>query len=255
MITSPALMPAFLPGPLSCASETSAPLVPVRPSEFGNVLVDRLDLHAEPAAIDGAAGHQVLDDVLGGRGGDGEGDADIAARRREDGGVDADHFAIEVEGRAAGIAVVHGSVDLDEVVIRAGADVAAARRDDARRHRAAEAERIADRDHPVADANLGIIGEIDVGELAAAIDLEDREIGLGVGADQLGIELLAVIGDDGEGLAAVDDVVVGDEIAVLGDEEAGALRHRTRAARHGRRGWPGIWLPSPRNSRKNFFSG
>ena len=79
-------------------------------------------------------------------------DADRAAGRREDRGVDADHVAVDVEGRAAGIALVHRRVDLDEVVIGAGADVAAARRDDAGRHGAAEAERIADREHPVADA-------------------------------------------------------------------------------------------------------
>ena len=58
----------------------------------------------------------------------------------------------DVERRSAGIALVDRRVDLDVVVIGAGADVAAARRDDAGGHRAAEAERIADRDHPVADA-------------------------------------------------------------------------------------------------------
>src|SRR5262249_53100510 len=107
-------------------------------------------------------------------------------------------------------------------------DVAAAGRDDAGSHGAAEAERIADRDNPVTDANLGVVGEVDVGELVGAVDLEHGEVGLGVGADQLGIELPAVIGHDREGLAAVDDVVVGDEVAVLGDEEAGALRNGAR---------------------------
>ena len=177
---------------------------------------------------DRAALHQVLDDLLGGRGRNVEGDADTAARRREDRGVDADDLAVEVEGRAARIAAVDRGVDLEEVVIGAGADVAAARRDDAGGDGAAEAERIADGHHPVADADLGIVGEVDIGELAAAIDLEHREVGARVGADQLGVEFLAVIGHHGEGGAFLDDVVVGDEIAVLGDEEAGALRHRPR---------------------------
>ena len=57
-----------------------------------------------------------------------------------------------VEGRAARIAAVDRRVDLQEVVVRSGADVAAARRDDAGGDGAAEAERIADGDHPVADA-------------------------------------------------------------------------------------------------------
>ena len=117
---------------------------------------------------------------------DREGDADRAARRREDRGVDADHIAVDVEGRAAGIALVHRRVDLDEVVIGAGADVAAARRDDARRHRAAEAERIADREHPVADARRIVrkLGEREI----AALDLDQREIGARIGADDLGAD-------------------------------------------------------------------
>ena len=82
----------------------------------------------------------------------GEADADAAAGRREDRGVDADDLALRVEGRAARIAAVDRRVDLQEVVIGTGADVAAARRDDAGGHRAAEAEGIADRDHPIADA-------------------------------------------------------------------------------------------------------
>jgi hypothetical protein len=57
---------------------------------------------------------------------DRERDADAAAGRRIDRGVDAHHLAVGVEGRAAGVALVHGRVDLDEVVIRAVADVAAA---------------------------------------------------------------------------------------------------------------------------------
>ena len=86
--------------------------------------------------------------------GNGEADADAAARRRVDRGVDADDIAFEIEGGTAGIAAVDRGVDLQEVVIGAGADVAAARRDDAGRHRAAEAEGIADRHDPVADARL-----------------------------------------------------------------------------------------------------
>ena len=112
-----------------------------------------------------------------------------------DRGVDADHIAVDVERRAAGIAFVDRRVDLDVVVIGAGADVAAARRDDAGRHRAAEAERIADRDHPVADPRL-VIGELDVGKVVLAVDLDQREIGLRIGADHLGRVDRAIVGRD-----------------------------------------------------------
>ena len=50
-------------------------------------------------------------------------------------------LAVHVEQRAAGIAAVDRGVGLDEVVVGPGIDVAVARRDDAERHRAAEAER------------------------------------------------------------------------------------------------------------------
>ena len=44
-------------------------------------------------------------------------DADRAARRRDDRGIDADDFAVEVEQRAAGIAAIDGGVGLDVVVV------------------------------------------------------------------------------------------------------------------------------------------
>ena len=153
-----------------------------------------MDLHADPAARDRALVLELADHGLDGVGGDREGDADRAARRREDRGVDADHVAVGVEGRAAGIALVDRRIDLDEVVIGAGADVAAARRDDAGRHGAAEAERIADREHPVADAR-GLSDELHIGE-RAALDLDQREIGARIGADHLGLVGLAVVGGD-----------------------------------------------------------
>ena len=64
-----------------------------------------------------------------------------------------------VEQRAAGIALVDGRVGLDVVVVGAGLDVAAAGRDDAGRDRAAEAERVADRHHPIARTKLVGIAE------------------------------------------------------------------------------------------------
>src|SRR6202022_3981297 len=95
-----------------------------------------------------------------------EGDADTAARRREDRGVDADDLALEVEGRTAGVAAVHRRIDLQEVVIGSRANLAAARRNDAGGDRATEAERIADGDNPVADANVAL-RELHVGERLA----------------------------------------------------------------------------------------
>jgi hypothetical protein len=96
------------------------------------------------------------------------------------------------------------------------------RRDDAGRDRAAEAEGVADGEHPIADA--GLLGrELHEREVVAALHLQEREIGLGIGADHLRIERAAVVHDDLHLGAVVDHVVVGHHIAVGGDEEARTL--------------------------------
>jgi len=53
-----------------------------------------------------------------------------------------------------------------------------ARRHDAGRYRAAEAERVADRHHPLAQAQLVGITELDGLERLVGLDLEQREVGL-----------------------------------------------------------------------------
>src|SRR5690606_18427463 len=68
----------------------------------------RLDLHAEPAALDMAVGAKLRHHALHGRGRDVEGNADRAAGRRIDGCVYANHFTFQVEGRSAGITLVDG---------------------------------------------------------------------------------------------------------------------------------------------------
>ena len=140
--------PRSMPSPSATSSVTSWMRTPIQPR-----------LHLAEAA-------QLLDDRHGDLGGHRKADADRAAGRRHDRGVDADHLAVDVEERAAGIAAVDGGVGLDVVVVGAGIDVAVERRDDAGRHRAAEAERVADREHPVADAQL--LGAAELRRLAAA---------------------------------------------------------------------------------------
>src|SRR6516165_4617492 len=102
------------------------------------------------------------------------------ARRREDGRVDANHVAVEVEGRSARVPLVDGRVDLNKVVIRSRADVAPAGRYDAGRDGAAEAEWITDRDHPIANPRR-MIGEFHIGEVAA-VNLDESEVGLLIAA-------------------------------------------------------------------------
>ena len=151
---SPCSKPALAAGPFGTTLATMAPLASLRPSEDGDFRRHALDLDAQPAARDMAMRLKLRHHVMDGGGRNGEADADAAARGREDHRIHADHLAAQVEGRAAGIAAIDRRVDLDEVVIIARADVAADRGDDARGHRIGKAEGIADRDHPVADAQL-----------------------------------------------------------------------------------------------------
>src|ERR1700733_922668 len=154
-----------------------------------------LHLNAEPAAGDVALVLELGDHEFRGAGRDVETDFDRTARRREDRGVDADHVAVHVESRTAGIALVDGGVDLDVIVVRPGADVASTRGNDSGRHGATETEGIADSDHPIADARR-LVGEFHVREVLLAVNLDQRQIGLLVGADHLGRVDRAVIGRD-----------------------------------------------------------
>src|SRR6516165_507038 len=90
---------------------------------LGNLGRDRLDVHADPAAAHDALVLELRDHGLHRVGGNVEGNAHRAAGGREDGGVDPDDVTVHVEGRAAGIALVDGRVDLNKVVVGAGADV------------------------------------------------------------------------------------------------------------------------------------
>ena len=190
----------------------------------GDVVAHILDDDAEPAAIDGAMLLQLTDHLLDERCRHGEGDADIAAGGGEDRGVHADDLAVQIEGRAAGIAAIHRRVDL-QIVIGARSDVAVMGRDDACGHRSAEAERIADREHPVTDARI-LFGKLHVRELLRGLDLEQSDVGPRVGADQRGRIFVAVLERHGDVLGILDHMVVGDEVPVRRNEEARALRER-----------------------------
>src|SRR6185295_6868871 len=96
-----------------------------------------------------------------------EADADVAllAAVADDGGVHANHFAADVEERAAGVPWVDCGVGLEHVAepkIR-HREGALGRADDADRYRVAVAKRIADGDYPVAGRHLRRIAEFGFG--------------------------------------------------------------------------------------------
>ena len=134
----------------------------------------------------------------------------------------------------ARVAAVDRGVDLQEVVVGASADIAAAGRNDAGRDRAAEAERVADRDHPIADARHRS-PPLHIGIVRAVLELQQSEIGLLVGADDGRRNGAAVLHRDLHVGRVLDHVVIGHDVAVRRDQEAGALGHADAGmvVRHG----------------------
>ena len=156
---------------------------------------------------------------------DGEADADRAARRRDNGTVHANHLAGLVEQRTAGIALIDRCVDLNELVIRTRANIAALRRHDARGHGAAEAERIAHGNHPFARTHRGAVTEFDIRQSpAASVHLQHSQVGALVAADDLRLQFRAIVEHNADGLGIFHHMVVGDHGTGRTDNEAGTAR-------------------------------
>jgi len=66
--------------------------------------------------------------------------------------VHANDVAVHIEGGPTGITLVDRSIDLNEVVVWAGADVTPSCRDDAGSNGAAQSKRVADSQNPVPDS-------------------------------------------------------------------------------------------------------
>src|SRR5262249_30988204 len=118
-------------------------------------------------------------------------------------------------------------VGLDEIVVRTLADHATRGTHDAGGHRLLEAERIADRHHRLTHLDLRRIAERDRGQ-PGRLDLQQRQVRLGITADHVGSELPAVRELDHDLRGVLDHVVVRDDVAGWVDDEARA--HAANAA-------------------------
>src|SRR4051812_16068631 len=171
--------------------------------------------------------------------GHGEADADEYALlgRVEEPRDDANDFAVERHQRAAGVAGIHRGIELDQIgqqPLAFGRDVLALQAgDDAGRSRGPDAEREADRDHGLADAQAvggahGRRHEI----VGRALRLQHGKVVLGTLADLFGLGLVAVKKTHVNALGARHDVQVGEDGAVFEDHHAGALLHVGLALGH-----------------------
>ena len=164
-------------------------------------------------------------------------EAGLARNRR----VDADGFALHVDQGPARIARVDGGISLDEIgnaevgrlepleTPALGADDAAGDR-----KRELVAQRVPDGQYPLADALVVAVAQRDRLEILR-VDLEHGDIGVGIGAHDFSHELAFVMQPHRDLVRARHHVVVGEDVAVRGDDEAGAgslLEARAAVARH-----------------------
>ncbi|MDF3039254.1 MAG: hypothetical protein K0Q71_1960 [Thermomicrobiales bacterium] len=164
--------------------------------------------------VDEEAGHPA-------RGVDRHREAD-ALRPLDDGGIDPDHAPAGVNQRSSRVAGVERGVGLDDILDQpatAGAQRAPQRRDDPSRDGRLEAEGVADGDDELARFESIRIAELGRGQTAHR-RLDHRQIGLRVVADHACGQGPPVGEGDFQTPGPLDDVAIGEDVAVGGDDDA-----------------------------------
>ena len=180
--------------------------------------------HAQIAARDPTGHHEAIHDGGGKVHRNGKADANVAARRREDGAVDPDETTLGINERAAGVAHVDRRIRLDKIFIAAIENshlVTALGRDDSHGHGLAHTKGISDREHDIADAKFLTVSERHRRQLRR-LNLDHGDVGLGIGTDHFGNELTVVRQRDFQLIGTLHDVIVGKNVAVGGDDDARA---------------------------------
>ena len=145
----------------------------------------------------------------------------IAAAARNDGGVDADHLAGEVDQRPARVAGVDGRVGLQKPLELLPDAAAVLGADDSGRNRGLQSERAADGQNPVAYLHTIRIAQLCSWQFFVGVDFNHGEIGVFIRAHQLGgvprglaVQLHLNLG------GLLDDVIVGEDVAALVHDHA-----------------------------------
>jgi hypothetical protein len=170
---------------------------------------------ARRAARDLAVGYQFARDRAHHVDGNGESHANIAAALAEDRGVHSNELPGHIDERAPGIAGIDRSIRLDEILVVLDAESRASKgADETEAGCLSQPEPIADGDVVPDPEVLG--SAKGHGLQIVSRNLQHRDIGLWVGADQLGAALAAVVQRDLDFLRIFDDVVVGDDETARG---------------------------------------
>src|SRR5271157_1414145 len=132
-------------------------------------------------------GANLVVDVAHDVAGNGEAESFIAARLRQDESIDADDAAVDIHQRPAAVAWIDGSVRLDEDGGIVGIDLPRCRADHAHRDGVLQSQRAAEGEDDLSLSQLVGVGELKRRQ-AGHVNLQHREIGLAVKADELGFD-------------------------------------------------------------------
>jgi hypothetical protein len=106
--------------------------------------------------------------------------------------VNAHNLSVDIDKRPSGAAWIGQGVRLDKVVVGSLTDDPMLAADDSHGDGLLKAQRIADRQHPVADADPVGVTEAGEGKRTASLDLEQCEVGQWVPSHDPGVILLPV---------------------------------------------------------------
>ncbi len=235
-------VPDFEPGLVRRATLLDAAhectLGPLQSERAGDVAGHVGDRHADTPAHHASGRPQLLHHPHDLVDRNGERDAHETAGATVDLRIDPDHFPGQIDQRPAGIARIDGDVGLDERQIVSG--IATLGRDDSGGDRVVESERRTDRQHPFTHTQAIRIADRHERQMIG-LDLDQRHVGTAIGADQLAAQFALVGQRDVDFIGLVDDMMIGEDVAVGGNDET-----RTDAARHllarfgTRRAWAGF---------------
>ncbi len=139
--------------------------------------------------------------------------------------IDSNDLAGEVDERATGVALVDGRIRLDQTFQEKAffyLDGAFRGADDAQRYGVCEVpQRRADSDHRLTRFQCIRVAPFgDGGHLA--LGLQHGQIRVDIHADQYGWHGTAIRQDDLDALSIFDHVIVGHDVAIFGDDDAGS---------------------------------
>ncbi|MDD5222552.1 MAG: hypothetical protein PHE84_01060 [bacterium] len=188
------------------------------PEVFGQVAVQGLESHPDPAPVNLAGGEDLVPDLEHGVDRDGKTDPPPLHHR-----VDPDDLLVQVDQRSPAGAEINHGVGLEKVRDQGPVlHVSSPPADDPQGDRPVQAVGVADGQHPLPDLHLIGIPQLGHRHLTFRLDLDHGEIGLLVGAQNLGREFLLEIGNGHRHLHRLgNDMIVGDDVTLGIDNHPG----------------------------------